>query len=83
MNAYPALVRSKLEYGRVARDPYLKSDIDKLEKLQRSAARFVTGDCKSAHEGCITEMYEGESIINQPNLFPVETHLFFFDVIAL
>ena len=26
--------------------------------------------------------YEGESISNQPNLFPVEIHLFFFDVIA-
>ena len=28
-------------------------------------------------------MYKGESISNQPNLFPVEIHLFFFDVIAL
>ena len=27
--------------------------------------------------------YEGESISNQPNLFPVEICLFFFDVIAL
>ena len=27
--------------------------------------------------------YEGESISNQPNLFPVEIRLFFFDVIAL
>ena len=27
--------------------------------------------------------YEGESISNQPNLFPVEIHLFFFDAIAL
>ena len=27
--------------------------------------------------------YEGESISNQPNLFPVEIHLFFFGVIAL
>ena len=27
--------------------------------------------------------YEGESISNQPNLFPVKIHLFFFDVIAL
>ena len=27
--------------------------------------------------------YEGESISNLPNLFPVEIHLFFFDVIAL
>ena len=26
--------------------------------------------------------YEGESISNQPNLFPVEIHLFFVDVIA-
>ena len=26
--------------------------------------------------------YEGESISNQPNLFPVEIHLFFFDVVA-
>ena len=28
-------------------------------------------------------IYEGESICNQTNLFPVEIHLFFFDVIAL
>ena len=27
--------------------------------------------------------YEGESISNQPNLFPVEIHLFFFDAIVL
>ena len=27
--------------------------------------------------------YEGKSISNQPNLFPVEIHLIFFDVIAL
>ena len=26
---------------------------------------------------------EGESISNQPNLFPVGIHIFFFDVIAL
>ena len=29
------------------------------------------------------ETYEGESISNQPYLFPVEIHLLFFDVIAL
>ena len=28
-------------------------------------------------------LYEGESISNQPNLFPVENIIFFFDVIAL
>ena len=33
--------------------------------------------------GAQSYTYEGESISNQPNLFPVEIHLFFFDVIAL
>ena len=28
-------------------------------------------------------VYKGESTSNQPNLFPVEIHLFFFDVVAL
>ena len=28
-------------------------------------------------------VYKGESMSNQPNLFPVEIRLFFFDVIAL
>ena len=32
---------------------------------------------------CCKGVYEGESISNQPNLFPVEIHRFFFDVIAL
>ena len=31
----------------------------------------------------MTSLYEGESISNQPNLFQVEIHLFFFIVIAL
>ena len=29
------------------------------------------------------QRYEGESISDQPNIFPVEIYLFFFDVIAL
>ena len=37
-NAYLALVRSKLEYGCIIWDPYLKNEIEQLENIQRSAA---------------------------------------------
>ncbi len=40
--AYVALMRSVLEYSAAAWDPYLKKDKDRLEKLQRKAARFTT-----------------------------------------
>jgi hypothetical protein len=39
--AYFALVRSTLDYSCTIWDPYLKKDIQSLEKVQRRAARFV------------------------------------------
>ncbi len=42
--AYVALIRSVLEYSAAVWDPYLKKDTDKLEKLQRKAARFTTSN---------------------------------------
>ena len=40
-----------------------------------------------SHHNCylslVEGLYEDVSISNQPNLIPVEIHLFFFDVIAL
>ena len=57
-NAYLALVRSILEYESVVWDPYLKKDIDRLERVQRSAARFITGDYKSRHGECVTNMLD-------------------------
>jgi hypothetical protein len=39
--AYQALVRPHLEYATPAWDPHTKANIDKLEKVQRRAARFV------------------------------------------
>ena len=57
-NAYLALVRSKLEYGSIAWVPYmyLKCDIDRLDRVQRTAVRFITGAYKSRQEGCVTKM---------------------------
>ena len=57
-DAYLALVCSKLEYGSVVWDPFLKNVIDRLERVQRSAARFIKGDYKSRHERCITNMLD-------------------------
>lgn len=57
-NAYISLVRSTLEYGAILWDPYLKKDIDKLERIQRSAARFITGDYKSRARGSVQNLLQ-------------------------
>jgi hypothetical protein len=40
--AYKALVRPSLEYACSVWDPHLKADINKMEMVQRRAARYVT-----------------------------------------
>ena len=42
--AYNMLVRPKLEYGSIAWSPHTQNNIDTLEKIHRSAARFVAHD---------------------------------------
>lgn len=55
--AYFAVVRSVLEYSAAVWDPHRKGDILALEKVQRRAARFVTGD--SSRTSSVTAMLEG------------------------
>ena len=55
-NAYISLIRSVLEYGAVLWDPYMKKDIDKLERIQRAAARFITGDYQSRTPGSVDNL---------------------------
>ena len=56
--AYTSLVRPLLEYGAVVWDPYLKKNIDSMEKTQRIAARFITGDFRSNTPGSVTRLLE-------------------------
>jgi len=53
-NAYLALIRPLLEYGAVVWDPYLKQDIDKMERVQRNAVRFIARDYRSTTPGFVT-----------------------------
>ena len=55
-SAYSEIVRSTLEYGSVVWDPHLQKDIDKIEKIQRKAARFIQKDYHSRQPGSMTKM---------------------------
>ena len=50
--AYLTLVRPILEYASPVWDPHLIKDSDQIEKVQRTAARWVTSDAKQKHLGC-------------------------------
>merc|ERR1711923_367773 len=52
--AYISLVRSLLEYGAIIWDPYTQSDINRLERIQRQAARFISGDYQSRTPGSMS-----------------------------
>ena len=56
LNAYISLVRSTLEYGAVIWDPYLKKDIEAIERIQRGASRFITGNYHSRTPGSVHQL---------------------------
>ena len=54
--AYQSIVRPMLEYAASIWDPYTQKNKTKLEKVQRSAARFVSSDY--SRHGSVTSMLE-------------------------
>ena len=54
--AYLSLVRANLDYGSIIYDPNLQTDIDRLERIQKQAARFITSNYISKEPGCVTKM---------------------------
>ena len=64
--AYIALIRSSLEYGATVWDPYLKQDVDRLERVQRQAARFIKRDYRTRETGCVGH------ILQELNLPPLQ-----------
>ena len=55
-SAYKTLVRQSLENSSSAWDPHTKILINKVESIQKRAARFVTGDYTSRSPGSMTDM---------------------------
>jgi len=55
--AYMTLVRPILEYACAAWDPHCQKHIDKLEKVQRKAARFAL-NCQSRTPGSVSQAVE-------------------------
>ena len=53
-----SLVRSILDNDSIIWDPYQAKDIEKLKRVQRQAARFITNDYQSREDGCVTEMLQ-------------------------
>ena len=55
-------MRSILDYGSIICDPYQRNYIEKLEHVQRQAARFISNDYQLFGEGCATGMLQTISV---------------------
>ena len=63
--ACKTFVRPTLEYGSAAWDSYYEKDIQKLERVQRKAARFCAGNYKPY--ASVTEMLHELNVANPSN----------------
>ena len=79
--AYISLVRSILDYGQIVWDPYLKQDVERLERVQRQAARFITGDYRMCEEGCVTSMLQSLELSSLENRRSTNRLIFMYKVV--
>ena len=79
--AYLALIRSSLEYSSVVWDLLLQKDIDKLEKIQRRVARFITWDYSSRDQGCISRMLKDLALLLLQARRKANRLVFFYKVV--
>ena len=45
-----------MEYGGIIWDPYTETNINRLERIQRQAARFITENYRSREEGSVSNI---------------------------
>ena len=62
-------------------DPYLLRDIDKLERVQRPAAGFITGDYRLKEEVCVTKVVELLDLQSLENRRSASSLIFFYKVV--
>ena len=79
--AHIALVRSVLEYGSTVWDLYYVKDIDTLEKVQRQAARFISGDYATHEPECISKMLKDQGLPSLQDRGMVVRLTFFYKVV--
>ena len=75
------MVRSILDYGQIVWDPYLKQDVERLERVQRQAARFITGDYRTHEEGCITSTLQSLELSSLENRRSTNRLIFMYKVV--
>ena len=79
--AYISLVRSVLEYGSIVWDPYYVKDINRIEKIQRQAVRFISGDYATREPGCISKMLKDQDLPSLQDRRMAARLTFFYKVV--
>ena len=78
---YISLVRSVLEYGSIVWDPYYVKDINRIEKIQRQAIRFISGDYATREPGCISKMLKDQDLPSLKDKRMTARLTFFYKVV--